>query len=650
MMESISFPQWTQALGWALLNSVWQGLLIFLVLFVALRFIRSEHARLRYALACVALGLVFVCAAVTFGYVLNNLPAARDAVATVGSVTLSTPAAPDHAPAPALLDRALDLITRNMPWILLTWLTGALVFALRLLGGLWYVRRLRTDCRVLENEWSALLKNLASRMKIGLPVALAESVRVNAPVVVGYLKPVVLIPVGMLSGMSTEQVETIFVHELAHIRRHDYLVNIVQSVVETIFFFNPFTWMLSAVIRREREFCCDDEVLRCHANSMAYARALASIEAARLERPVLALSLAQNKNQLLNRIKRMMEKSTKNYSTRDRWVPLVLLAVGLVCASWLTLGPDRYIDESGPGRNALGSRQPSWLQDMPTDTVDKDKKRSAYYSRKTITTYDENGEPHQEVVEEFRGDEELRDLMDRFNGDANMFPLPAVPGAPDPVFPPLPNAFFDLNNMPFGNFDMAFDTIPAPFRDEGAWEDFRHEFEERFEERFDSFFQSHEKEIGKMMDEMEESFGANWHDQMQMLRRQTEMAAAMQMRQAEALQRMKEKLADSTWRNQMNAMEAQMRRAQAEVAAASRMARQKMAEVGARFETFQQVLAEQLVKDNYLQAGESIRSIRWDEGGDLIINDTKIKAADRKKYEEIRDRYLGTDGNFRYVE
>src|SRR5690606_8513761 len=103
--------------------------------------------------------------------------------------------------------------------------------------------------------------------------------------------------------------------------RHDYIINLFQSLLETIFFFNPFVWMISSAIRREREFCCDDEVVRRNGSPLTYAKALAQLEEIRHSKPVFALSLAENKNQLLNRIKRIMEKSAKNYSGRERIIP-----------------------------------------------------------------------------------------------------------------------------------------------------------------------------------------------------------------------------------------------------------------------------------------------------------------------------------------
>src|SRR5204862_7511696 len=108
-----------------------------------------------------------------------------------------------------------------------------------------------------DNDWSNIVQQLARQLHIDRVIPLAQSAHINAPLVIGYIKPVIMIPVGMFSGLSPEQIETIFIHELAHIKRHDYFINVLQSIIEALFFFNPFIWIVSNIIRREREYCCD---------------------------------------------------------------------------------------------------------------------------------------------------------------------------------------------------------------------------------------------------------------------------------------------------------------------------------------------------------------------------------------------------------
>ena len=128
----------------------------------------------------------------------------------------------------------------------------------------------------------------------------------------------------------------------------------MQSFMEAIYFFNPFVWMISGIIRQEREHCCDDAVVKFYGNPLAYVRALATLEETRFSKSGLALSFAQDKNQLLNRIKRIMEKSVTTYSGRERIIPVALLIIGLICASWLTIQSREAEGNATRGSNCAG--------------------------------------------------------------------------------------------------------------------------------------------------------------------------------------------------------------------------------------------------------------------------------------------------------
>ena len=131
--------------------------------------------------------------------------------------------------------------------------------------------------RPAPSEWQQALDRLKTRIRVSRPVRLLVSSLVQAPAVVGWLRPVVLVPVGALAGLPAEQIEALLVHELAHIRRHDYLVNVLQSVVEALLFYHPAVWWVSGHIRTEREQCCDDVAVSVSGDVLTYARALAEI-------------------------------------------------------------------------------------------------------------------------------------------------------------------------------------------------------------------------------------------------------------------------------------------------------------------------------------------------------------------------------------
>ena len=162
------------------------------------------------------------------------------------------------------------------------WLAGAMAFWVRLMGGWVVAARMRsTLVRPAPPEWRQALGELGARIGLSRPVRLLVSALVEVPAVVGWLRPVVLVPVGALAGLPAEQMEALLIHELAHIRRHDYLVNILQSVAEALLFYHPAVWWVSGHIRAERELCCDDVAASGRGDVLTYARALAELESYR---------------------------------------------------------------------------------------------------------------------------------------------------------------------------------------------------------------------------------------------------------------------------------------------------------------------------------------------------------------------------------
>jgi beta-lactamase regulating signal transducer with metallopeptidase domain len=183
--------------------------------------------------------------------------------------------------APAAWSGVLEAV-RLEPWlpaVVLGWLCGVAVLTLRLLSGCLWVRRLKSHGTVPAAEgWQHTAARLSRRLHITRRIRLFESALVDVPTVIGWIKPVVLLPASALAGLSPQQIEAILMHELAHIRRHDYVVNLLQTLVETLLFYHPAVWWLSRRIRAERENCCDDLAVRLCGDPFAYAAALADLE------------------------------------------------------------------------------------------------------------------------------------------------------------------------------------------------------------------------------------------------------------------------------------------------------------------------------------------------------------------------------------
>jgi hypothetical protein len=188
--------------------------------------------------------------------------------------------------------------------------------------------RLR-DNELVESEWIERLNDLRRRFGLSRPVRLLKSALVEVPTVIGWLRPVILLPAASLTGLTPGQLEAILAHELAHVRRFDYLVNAFQCLVETLMFYHPVVWWISRCVREERENCCDDLVIKVCGDRLEYARALATLEEFRAELPQLAF--AASGGSLLNRIRRLLGVSDDNQPASARQLgELALLGIGLV--------------------------------------------------------------------------------------------------------------------------------------------------------------------------------------------------------------------------------------------------------------------------------------------------------------------------------
>lgn len=299
-IESLVETPLAAALGWALLHFVWQGAAVALLLAVMLSVLRSSRAR--YAATCAALFSMPLMFAMTTWI---SLPAARELALVAAQSWFGGPlAAPVLAvtlPEPSVWQR----FAATLPWLAPYWLAGVFLLWARAGLGLLAAQRLRrTGVCAVPPEWQTRFDQMCQSLRISRPVLLMESCLAEAPVVVGFFRPVVLLPLGLLTGFPAEQVQAFLIHELAHIGRADYLVNLAQTLVEGLLFYHPAVWWVSAKIRAERENCCDDRVVEATGDAPGYAAALTMLE----EKRWLAsdAALAANGGSLMKRIRRLL--------------------------------------------------------------------------------------------------------------------------------------------------------------------------------------------------------------------------------------------------------------------------------------------------------------------------------------------------------
>lgn len=339
---------WAWALGWTLIHSLAQGLVVAALVAAGLALLRGASPQMRYALACGGLVVMLVLPTATWWSLYRAASPSPSARVAVLPAPVFVGAGPPSAAAPAISSMIDDRsaiggasstwgIERTVPVIVTGWLVGVAVLALWRTGGLVYAVYLcRRGTRPSAPVWQERLMRLRDRLRVGRPVALMESPQVRAPVVIGWLRPVILVPVGMFTGLSVPQLDAILAHELVHVRRWDYLVNLLQTTAENLLFYHPAVWWISHRIRVEREYCCDDAAAACSGSAQAYAGALAALETWVGARPLLGMAVGGGS--LLDRVQRQLVAG----SSRDTggWGPLLALPVLVLAVGLLGL-PDR---------------------------------------------------------------------------------------------------------------------------------------------------------------------------------------------------------------------------------------------------------------------------------------------------------------------
>jgi bla regulator protein blaR1 len=337
-----------QALGWTFLHSLWIGALLS-VIFLGVRWImKSYSAQSKYVAGLSFLSLLPVIMLLVFVYTFNELAQLSSSGTPemeVGTTQLAESAAgavdvgSQAAEVPFYVGWLDEIRTyyfyKYHSFLVTVWLLGIALLSAQNIGGYFYSGRLRKQGLLepgeeLTNAFNSLLR--ASGVSKG--VLFMESLLVKAPVLVGYFKPVILFPIGLASRLSTSEVEAILAHEIAHIRRHDFLVNILQCFVEVLFFYHPGVWVIGSAIRTERENCCDDIAIQLSGNSISLALALTHVEEWKLTNS-MALGFSGNKNSLLNRIKRIINDKTMKAQNRDGNLLAIAIIAGL-CLSTLT--------------------------------------------------------------------------------------------------------------------------------------------------------------------------------------------------------------------------------------------------------------------------------------------------------------------------
>jgi beta-lactamase regulating signal transducer with metallopeptidase domain len=347
-------PDVTRTLGWALVHFLWQGLALAALASLAMALSRS--AAVRYLVGIATLLLMLAAPLITFELLSEGRTVMASPTSRVSRSTLPV-TAPQSAlsSAPGLTNSSSQAEQRGFPpsdlllWVVEGWFAGVLILSLRTAGGVLVLERMRRrDALPVSARVRQLCLAVQWRLGMRRAIRYCESRMLDAPAVIGWIRPAVLLPLSALTGLSDEQLQAIIAHELAHVRRWDNVVNLFQIVAETLLFYHPAVWWLSKRIRSERENCCDDAALSVCKDVAKYARALALMAESRT---APSLAMAANRGSLAARVARLLGAASPRSRARSAGIAAswVLLAGALIAANGFF----------GLARTALGSRLPA---------------------------------------------------------------------------------------------------------------------------------------------------------------------------------------------------------------------------------------------------------------------------------------------------
>jgi beta-lactamase regulating signal transducer with metallopeptidase domain len=342
------------ALGWTLLHFVWQGVGFAALFAVAMTICRSPQ--IRYVLAVATLGLMMASPVITFLWLNREaVPAVQSGehgALTWAETSTQNATALSGSVAPAAVSQTGQ--PAAMLWLVEAWFLGVLLLSLRTAGGLLVIARMRRkEIKPVTGELYEKCLSLQKKMGLDRLIRYCECHRLDAPAVLGWFRPAVLLPVRALTGLTAEQMQVVIAHELAHIRRFDSFVNFFQIAVETVLFYHPAVWWVSQRIRVEREVCCDHEALAVCGDAVNYARALTLMEE---WRTAPSLLMAANRGPLAERIWRLLGLNGASDRTR-----VAGLGVSLVCLATALLAGHAFLGvaQASLDKGPISKQEPS---------------------------------------------------------------------------------------------------------------------------------------------------------------------------------------------------------------------------------------------------------------------------------------------------
>lgn len=529
MNLSAFYPELVKALGWTLLHSLWQGLVLSLILWFLLVILKHKPPQFKYLLSLGFLVFFVGWMSVTFSNhfslldgqsltISQNIIGAEETnlkpIAALNISKLETVSTPAWKKSLQKVEQSLGtFVDSNAHHLVKIWLLGVLVFGFRWLASVYYTYRLRNiKTNNLPHIWQMEVAQLADALGINKKIKLLESAKVDVPLIIGHLRPVILIPVGALTGLTPEQIRAILLHELAHIRRYDFLINLILSGLEVILFYHPAFWWISSVIRQEREKCCDDVAISACGNAKFYARTLLIMEEKRQQKS-LAMAFQGNKNQLLHRIKRIClvpQHTQRNDFSKTGLLLGLFLAIGVWAWAKLPMSidkPEVLMQDEVMAKDLESAYSFNWIN-TPEETPPTIHKESS--EEQPDIAAEEAPEPIETPVSNTL-------LAMPFQVDTVPYPsLPALNLPTLAAFPEFPYSFEQLQAE--HEKGKPYMELINPYKEDiDAWR-------AAYSENFLKHWQSHQKEIHQSYDQ--------WVKKVKNTHGGDELAAAIELHQS----------------------------------------------------------------------------------------------------------------------
>jgi len=336
-----------QSIGWTLLHSLWQGIIIALIAAFIIYFIPKRRADLKHLITLFSMLSILLCTVITFG-ILNDTKIIEQNIQTQVIPLIEVEFTEPKANFITAVIYEIDLyFTEQMPVIVGIWLIFVVILSSKFIVKIALSQRIKKIHKIsIHKKWHCKVEKLSKKLNLKKVVGIYESSLVNVPCVVGFIKPIILLPLSTLTHLSVENIEMILLHELSHIKRNDYLINIFQTILDILFFYNPGYRWISEQARIERELACDDMVILVSNDALTYAKTLALVEDSPINSnsDIVSLTITGNKKSLKYRIKRLFNKEEKlTYKSTNI---LSLMCVILFMTSGLLAKPYPNIDQN----------------------------------------------------------------------------------------------------------------------------------------------------------------------------------------------------------------------------------------------------------------------------------------------------------------